>query len=347
VRITKLRFPHLGLFAGRPDGGFSVNIIINPDSIDIDTDAHKWDSEYEYGVISEYKKETGPSSKAEVDEIQAYMEQEIGLDIEEGGVWISPHGIKMVRIPAGNFIMGSDEDEQGRDKDEGPPRRVTISRDFLMSVTEVTRGQWKKVIENIPKKGEKCGDKCPVVNVNWFDAVAYCNALSDLEGLEECYTLHRCKGVPGKDMKCYYVTFKDLDCEGYRLSTETEWEYACRAGTTTPYYTGSTKTDLYRIACVWGSDGGPYPVATLEPNAWGLYDMLGNVSEWCWDWYGRRAYLHTPTVDSLGVPKGTSRVIRGGSHLNSARNCRAAKRYNFMGSLTLIDTGFRLVRSLP
>ena len=229
-----------------------------------------------------------------------------------------------VRVTPGTFMMGSPDSEDGREDDESQ-HSVTITRPFCMNSTEVTQAEWQAVMGSNPSKFTSCGANCPVEQVSWEDAVAYANALSRREGLPECYA---------------GSTFSGLSCKGYRLPTEAEWEYAARAGTT-----GATYGNLDSVA--WydeNSGSATHPVGQKQPNAWGLYDMLGNVWEWTGDWY--RTYPGTVT-DPLGAGAGSYRVIRGGSWIGLARGARAAHRlYDTPGGRGYY-LGFRLSRTAP
>ena len=165
----------------------------------------------------------------------------------------------MKRLPAGSFRMGSPENEKGRDNDE-KQHKVTISKPFLMSKTEVTQKQWQAVMGNNPSYFS--GDENPVEKVSWYDCVEFCNKLSKKEGLEQVYK------ISGKS-----VTW-DKNKNGYRLPTEAEWEYACRAGTTTRFNTGESDSDLKKAG--WFSENSSNktnPVAKKKPNSFGLYDI--------------------------------------------------------------------------
>jgi formylglycine-generating enzyme required for sulfatase activity len=225
---------------------------------------------------------------------------------------------------------------------------------------------------NNPSSFAVCGDECPVETINWYEAVAYANARSRSEGLDECYVLSGCSGSPGDGMECSSVTFAGLECRAYRLPTEAEWEYAARAGTTTALYNGrieilsqSSAPALQPIAWYGGNSGvsyadgydcsdwserpdsadrcGPHPVGRKEPNAWGLYDMLGNVWEWVWDGYS--AYPTNSVVDPLGSSEAFSRGLRGGSWFNVADLARCARRNRNMPGVRYPYNGFRLARS--
>ena len=262
--------------------------------------------------------------------------------------------LELVLIPAGEFKMGSPQDEKDRLGDEGPQHRVRITKPFFMGIHEVTIGQFRQFVADTSyktevEKGENPGawgwnpdkkgydfnekyswrnagfeqtDEHPVVNVSWNDAVAFCKWLSKKE--------HK----------------------NYRLPTEAEWEYACRAGTTTRYYSGDDPETLAKVGNVadasakakfsdWkytinARDGYVFtsPVGKFKPNAFGLYDMHGNVWEWCADWYGHEYYAASPANDPKGPASGSNRVDRGGGWDRYAGGCRSAFR-NF------ITPGFR------
>ena len=256
-------------------------------------------------------------------------------------------GEGFVRIESGTFTMGSPSSELYRDDDEGPMHRVTISRAFALQSTEVTQGQWRALMGTAPSGVSSCGKSCPVENVSFWDALAYTNALSKREGLPACYRLTGCSGRPGDgSYGCSGVGVtarggNPTRCTGYRLPTEAEWEYAARAGTTGPRY-----GELDRVA--WHDDNSgskTHPVGQKQPNAWGLYDMLGNVWEWTWDW--KESYSRGSSTDPVGASSGSLRVPRGCSWYNVARLCRAAYRLVFTPERREDDLGFRPARTLP
>jgi len=241
----------------------------------------------------------------------------------------------MVRIPEGTFQMGNTGTYGGlHEKSE---RSVTISRDFLMSMYEITQKQYEEVMGTNPSNFK--GENLPVENVTWYEAVEYCNKLSEKEGLDKCYS------GSGNTIVC------DWDANGYRLPTEAEWEYAAKAGTTTDFYSGDvtnqycTPIDRNLDTIGWycgNSNDKTQEVGQKAPNDFGLYDMTGNVWEWCWDWYG--SYTNTPETDPRGPVSGSYRVRRGGSWFDDASFCRSAFRNVNYPTDRIIAVGFRVVR---
>lgn len=275
-----------------------------------------------------------------------------------------------VRIAPGTFLMGSPENERGRSTNgDETQRQTTLTRAFYMATVPVTQGKWFELMGNNPScftygyiidcvfGGTIYPDR-PVETVNWWDAISYANALSQSEGLPACYTLEGCTGTAGDNLLCTDVTVNTpdgnpYDCSGYRLPTEAEWEYAARAGTTTATYDGnlSTREDCYEtapMAIAWYCGNGNdrvMPVGIKRANGWGLYDMLGNVYEWVWDWYGGQ-YGGTVT-DPYPRLMGTHRVYRGGSYSALAKSVRAASRNSAIPQNKGRNRGFRLVRTAP
>jgi formylglycine-generating enzyme len=224
---------------------------------------------------------------------------------------VTKSGVEMVYLPGGEFMMGT---SQGN-ADEGPPHKVTLSG-FMMDKCAVTHEMFTKVQLPNPSHWQD-NPKKPVERVRWRDAKQYCNERSMLEGLKPCYN------EKTMDWEC------DYSANGYRLPTEAEWEYAARAGTDAPYDFGpSDKLRQY----AWFADNADektHPVGQKKPNLWGLYDMYGNVSEWCEDVYSPTYYGQSAAVDPHGPPspdKDVKRVMRGGSWKASAAMCRATFR---------------------
>jgi formylglycine-generating enzyme required for sulfatase activity len=227
----------------------------------------------------------------------------------------------MVFIPPGTFRMGSPTNEVDRSPSEGPQTAVTISRGFWLGKYEVTQGEYLSLMNTNPSNF--AGDtNRPVERVTWDDATNYCGQLTQRE---------RTAGrIP-------------TNCV-YRLPTEAEWEYACRAWTSTRFSYGDDPgyTNLTNYAWYLGNSGGTtHPVGQKLPNPWGLYDMHGNVYEWCQDWFD--TYPGGVAVDPQGPASGWSRVIRGGYWLYDARDCRSAGRMNSPPDLWLIPIGVRVL----
>jgi len=249
----------------------------------------------------------------------------------------------MVRINGGTFMMGSPANEVGREDDE-LQHRVTVSS-FYMGKYPVTQKEYREVMGSNPSF--YIGDNYPVENVSWYDAINYCNRLSQKEGLTPAYT------VNGED-----VTWNSK-ASGYRLPTEAEWEYACRAKTTTPFSTGNNITTSqanynenipHNNNAIRRYSQTTTAVGSFAPNPWGLYDMHGNVYEWCWDWY--EPYSDSAQTDPKGASsgagsllQGSGRVLRGGSWNYGARYLRSAYRGYYTPTTCDIYLGFRVARN--
>ncbi len=250
-----------------------------------------------------------------------------------------------VLIPAGTFTMGSPSGELGRMAALETQHQVTLTRSFLMKITEVTQGEWQTLMGYNPAYFKGCGANCPVEQVNWREALAYANAMSAVEGVAQCFD---CTGG-SCSLRAQYT--KPQDCPGYRLPTEAEWEYAARAGTTTAFHTGNItgeQTCSNMNAAGWyafNSGSTTRAVKGKLANAWGLYDMHGNVEEWTWDWY-QENLGSTAVTDPAGPPNGMQRVFRGGSWNHYARSCRAAYRSSGYPGTRSVNIGFRLARSM-
>jgi formylglycine-generating enzyme required for sulfatase activity len=257
----------------------------------------------------------------------------------------------MVRIAGRTFTMGSPSTEVDRDGDE-TQHQVTISKPFYIGKYEVTQKEWVEVMGSNPSYFK--GDNLPVENVTWYDAIEYCNKRSEKERLTPAYTIDKTRS-DGNNTNGYgdvkWVVTWDRNANGYRLPTEAEWEFACRAGTSTPFYTGSNITTNhanyngnypYNNNAKGVYQGKTWEVGSGTPNPWGLYDMSGNVYEWCWDWHG--TYSSGTQTDPSGAAGGSYRVVRGGSWFNDAQVVRSAHRGIITPSGRDSFLGFRLVR---
>jgi sulfatase modifying factor 1 len=239
-------------------------------------------------------------------------------------------GIEMVKLPHGRFKMG-DENEI-----DAKPHEVFISS-FYIDKYPVTQQQYKKIMGENPSRWK--ADKNPVEQVRWSDAVRFCNARSLREGLQPCY-----------DLQTWQCNF---NANGYRLPTEAQWEYACRAGTTTMYFFGNDSSKLTDYAWLDENSGGkPRPVGQKLPNPWGLYDMYGNVWQWCNDFYKVDYYQQSPEENPKGPKTGETKVVRGGAWKFSADSCRSGYRYNEDPGYSDVCFGydiygFRCVRNAP
>jgi formylglycine-generating enzyme required for sulfatase activity len=244
---------------------------------------------------------------------------------------ITPSGLEMVLIPEGEFMMGSAAEIDAR-----PVHRVSVGG-FYMGKYEVTQELYESIVGRNPARNK--GKRNPVERVTWLDAIKFCNALSAKERLRPCYDLNT--------RQC------DFASNGYRLPTEAEWEYACRAGTKGDYSFGEKETDLPAYAWFKGnSAGGSHPVGQKGPNSFGLYDMAGNVREWCNDWYQVDAYKEfsqAVSSDPRGPAGGGKKVLRGGAWSVKPKSCTSWARYcedpGFTDAcLVNDDCGFRCVR---
>jgi formylglycine-generating enzyme required for sulfatase activity len=240
-------------------------------------------------------------------------------------------GMKLKSIAAGEFEMGSIDYDN-----EKPRHPVRISRPFYLGVYPVTQREYLRISRKNPSHFSG-NDQLPVENVSWFDAVTFCNSLSQQEGLKPFYIIH------GQS-----VTVPDWNRPGYRLPTEAEWEYACRAHSNTRFPFGDNKSELEQYA--WhaaNSSGQTHAVGEKRPNAFGIHDMLGNVWEWCWDGYVSTYYGQSPPADPRGPDGGARWVIRGGGWHYDARYARSATRGRGGPGARNDHVGFRAVRAQP
>ncbi len=243
--------------------------------------------------------------------------------VQDGPVW-------MIELPGGEFMMGASEGDENARENESPRHRVRLSR-FRIMETPITAGLYGEIMGVSGEVGQN--PQLPATEVSWEDAVEFCNRLSDKQGYRRCYRKRRGRWI------CNW------GADGYRLPTEAEWEYACRAGSEGIYCFGDDQRLLDAYAWHSGNSGFQLQqVATRRPNAWGLYDMHGSVWEWCWDWYG--PYSSTPVLDPRGPTSsnGGWRVLRGGSFGNSPVRLRSASRDAVVPEGRGWNRGFRCVR---
>ena len=218
--------------------------------------------------------------------------------------------MKLVLIPAGRFVMGSPNDEADRNNDEGPQREIAISKPFYMGIYEVTQDQYEAVMGSNPSRFK--GATKPVETVSWEEAMEFCKKLSQKTG------------------------------RTITLPTEAQWEYACRAGSKTRFCFGDDDKQLGAYASYdQNSSAGTAPVGLRKPNSWGLYDIHGNILEWCTDWHAG-SYVNTSTVDPTGPNSGRYRVLRGGCWHSYGKSCRSAYRTKDWPEHGAVATDFEL-----
>jgi formylglycine-generating enzyme required for sulfatase activity len=233
----------------------------------------------------------------------------------------------LVFVKGGTFRMGNNNGEN----DEKPVHTVTVN-DFYIGKYEVTQKEWKDIMGNNPSYFK--GKNRPVENVSWYDAISFCNKLSEEKGLTKFYT------IDGTNVTMNW------GANGYRLPTEAEWEYAARGGQLSKGYKYSGSNDIDAVAWYDGNSGNKtHAVGTKQPNELGIYDMSGNVWEWSNDWYSDNYYSSSPSNNPQGPSTGSSRVIRGGSWYFDADYCRATYRFSVSPGLSYGFIGFRLART--
>lgn len=250
--------------------------------------------------------------------------------------------IPLVEIPAGSFIMGNNRNIS---QSEMPAHPVSISRSYLVSKYEVRNMEWNMIMPRSPSWSQQ--DSLPVENVTWFEAVDFCNRLSLRSGLVPAYSIR------GDTVQCFF------SASGYRLPTEAEWEYFARAGTSTEFYSGNPNS--FYSACLdsdtlervvdeigWyclNSQSSSHASGQKKPNAFGLYDVIGNVGEWCWDWLDGNYYRNSTSIDPTGPSSGLLRVVRGGDFTVGVLDSRvSSRRLSAHPATHTYSIGLRIIR---
>ncbi len=261
---------------------------------------------------------------------------------------IPPIPEEFVYVNGGTFSMGNTLG--GGNSGELPVHEVTLSS-YLIGRYEVTQSEWQEVMGSNPASGYGVGGNYPVYYVSWYAILKYCNLRSMNEGLTPCYTISGSTNpatwgsVPTSNNAAWNAAICNWSANGYRLPTEAEWEYAARGGATTPDYIYSGSDDINAVAWYSGNSGSTsHPVGIKASNGLSLFDMSGNVREWCWDWYS--GYGGEGQINPTGPTSGTNRLLRGGYWYYSASYCRVSSRNSLNPFVSNDYSGFRLCRAI-
>jgi formylglycine-generating enzyme required for sulfatase activity/tRNA A-37 threonylcarbamoyl transferase component Bud32/ribosomal protein L40E len=285
--------------------------------------------------------------------VQRYLElkandpeaQNLQLKIEKLTTIVSAKGMKLRRIPGGRFYMGSHDSDEYLRNNEHPQHRVIIPKNLFVSVYPVTQGNFQELMEYNPSVSTE-NELCPADSVTWFSAVEFCNKMSELESLSPFYELKAVRRRSNGSIEKAEVNV--LGGDGYRLLTEAEWEYACRAGGITPWCFGDQVLDVGEYAWYYdNSSMETHPVGERKPNSWGLFDMHGNVMEWCHDWYGDFYYSQCSEEEEnpTGPMEGSAKTLRGGAWQFGAEATRCAYRNSSSPDTASSVIGFRVCRN--
>ena len=285
--------------------------------------------------------------------VQRYLElkandpeaQNLQRKIEKLTTAMSIKGMKLRRIPGGRFYMGSHDSDEYLRSNEHPQHKVILSGNLFIGVYPVTQKQFVELMEFNPSIVTD-NEECPVEGVTWYSAVEFCNKMSEAESLHPYYEMRGVRRRANNSIEEASVSI--LGGDGYRLPTEAEWEYACRAGSITPWYFGDQVLDVGTYAWFYeNANHETHPVGQRKPNPWGLYDMHGNVMEWCYDWYNDIYYQQCPEeeADPTGPDSGVAKVLRGGAWQFGAEATRCAYRNSSVPDAVAGIIGFRICRN--
>ena len=286
--------------------------------------------------------------------VQRYLElkandpeaQNLQRKIEKLTTVVAPNEMKLRRLPSGKFYMGSHDSDEYLRNNEHPQHRVSISHSTFMGVYPVTQKQFQDLMEFNPSMVVTY-DLCPVDSVTWFSALEFCNKMSEAESLPPYYELKAVRRRANNNA-IESAKVNVLGGDGYRLPTEAEWEYACRAGSVSPWCFGDQVLEVGNYAWYYdNSQMETHPVGRRKPNAWGLYDMHGNVMEWCYDWYGELFYQQCTEEEEnpTGPADGIAKVLRGGAWQFGAEATRCAYRNSSTPDAVAGVIGFRICRN--